>query len=160
MNAATPSAIPAFARRLSTPNASAPLPAAAAEDEFELDEAALALDEGAAGAVEIEVLLDVVAAAAADVAPAAPVDDVPATGDEAAEEPDVPEVPEAEVSPVMYVGAATAVEGSTRLPEPQGMAEPSGWVLFAGSVVEPSEPAMVKRVVQVRFVGAAEVENW
>ena len=30
------------------------------------------------------------------------------------------------------------------------MAEPSGWEAFAGSVVLPSAPAMVKRVVQVR----------
>ena len=59
-----------------------------------------------------------------------------------------------------YVGAALAVEGSTRAPVPQGMAEPSGSVAFVGSVVVPSEAAIVKRVVQVRLEGAAGEENW
>ena len=57
-------------------------------------------------------------------------------------------------------GAATAVEGSTSAPVPQGMAKPSGWEAFAGSVVLPSAPAMVKRVVQVRAETFAGEENW
>ena len=37
---------------------------------------------------------------------------------------------------------------------------PSGWVWLAGAVVEPSAPAIVKRVVQVRFDGDEGEENW
>ena len=62
-----------------------------------------------------------------------------------------------------YVGAATAVEGSTRAPVPQGMGllgsvEP-GWSAFSGAVVLPSAAAIVKRVVQRMVLGAAGVEN-
>ena len=42
---------------------------------------------------------------------------------------------------------------------PQGIFWPSGWVSFAGGVTEPSVAAIVKRVVQVRFLGATGVEN-
>ena len=62
--------------------------------------------------------------------------------------------------PERYDGAATAVEGSTSAPVPQGMAEPSGWEAFARSVVMPSAPEMVKRVVQGRAETSAGEENW
>ena len=52
------------------------------------------------------------------------------------------------------------MDGSVRVPTPQGIAAPPGCVAFVGVVVLPSAPAIVKRVVQVRFVGAAGVLNW
>ena len=51
------------------------------------------------------------------------------------------------------------MDWSTSAPTPQEIFCPSGWVSFAGGVVEPSAAAIVKRVVQVRFLGAADVEN-
>ena len=62
--------------------------------------------------------------------------------------------------PERYEGTATAVEGSASAPVPQGMAEPSGWEAFAGSVVLPSAPEMVKRVVQARAETFVGEENW
>ena len=105
---------------------------------------------GAAGAVDatLDVVIDVVPAAALVVPAAAAVVEAGLATGEAVE-------PEAR-----YGGAALAVEGSTRAPVPQGMAEPSGSVAFVGSVVVPSEAAIVKRVVQVRLEGAAGEENW
>ena len=57
-------------------------------------------------------------------------------------------------------GAAVAVEGSTRAPWPHGLASPLGCVALGGVVVAPVESAIAKRPVQVKFVGAAGVENW
>ena len=106
------------------------------------------------GAFEIvlEVAAEVAAAAAedaAEVVPAAAAEVVPAA---AAVEP----VEEDE----RYEGAATAVEGSTSAPVPHSMVVPSVVVELVGAVELPSAAAMVKRVVQVRFEGNAEVENW
>ena len=47
----------------------------------------------------------------------------------------------------------------TRLPAPQGMVWPSGWVGFGGGVVEPEMEAMVKRVVHC-LSGAPGAVNW
>jgi len=57
-------------------------------------------------------------------------------------------------------GAATALEGSTRFPVPQGMGsfDPGCWA-FAGGVVAPVEAAIVKRVVQALTLVCGE-ENW
>ena len=52
------------------------------------------------------------------------------------------------------------MDGSVSAPTPHEIFCPSGCVSFAGGVVDPSAPAIVKRVVQVRFLGAAAVENW
>ena len=59
-----------------------------------------------------------------------------------------------------YDGAADALDGSARTPTPQGFASPFGCVALAGAVVVPSAAAIAKRPVQVRFAGAAGVENW
>ena len=52
------------------------------------------------------------------------------------------------------------MDGSASAPTPHGIFAPPGCVSFAGGVVLPSAAAIVKRVVHVRFVGAAGVENW
>ena len=52
------------------------------------------------------------------------------------------------------------MDWSTSAPAPQGIFWPSGCVSFAGEVVVPSAAAIVKRVVHVRFLGAAGLENW
>jgi hypothetical protein len=63
-------------------------------------------------------------------------------------------------SDVAKLGAATAVEGSTRAPTPQGMASPdSGWVALGGAVVWPEEDAMANRPVHV-WLAARGAENW
>lgn len=49
-----------------------------------------------------------------------------------------------------YDGGGTALDGSTRAPLPQGIAEPSGWVAFGGGTVAPVASAMAKRPVQRR----------
>ena len=54
-----------------------------------------------------------------------------------------------------YVGAGVAEDGSVSAPFPQAI--PS--VFSVASVDEPSVPAIVKRPVQVKLVGAAGVEN-
>lgn len=57
-------------------------------------------------------------------------------------------------------GAATALEGSTRFPTPQGMGSfDPGCVGFAGGVVAPEAEAIVNRVVQVLTLVCGE-ENW
>jgi len=57
-------------------------------------------------------------------------------------------------------GAATALEGSTRFPVPQGIGsfDPGCWA-FAGGVVAPVADAIVKRVVQALTLVCGE-ENW
>ena len=60
------------------------------------------------------------------------------------------------------VVVATVVTSARRRPwrdQPQGMAELSSWEVLAGSVVLPSAPTMVKRVVQVRAETFAGEEN-
>jgi hypothetical protein len=52
-----------------------------------------------------------------------------------------------------------ASEGSVSAPVPQGMGEPSGWVLLVGGVVVPSAAAMAKRPVQ-SMVGVFGLVNW
>ena len=52
------------------------------------------------------------------------------------------------------------MDGSTSAPMPHGILSPFGCVAFAGGVVLPSAAAIVKRVVHVRFFGAAGVLNW
>jgi len=75
------------------------------------------------------------------------------TGAEADEE----ELPAAAVPDA---GAATAKEGSTRFPTPQGMGSfDPGCKAFAGGVVAPVEDAIVKRVVQVLTL-VCEEEYW
>jgi len=44
--------------------------------------------------------------------------------------------------------SATAEEGFTRVPSPQGISAPSGWVELGGGVVFPLASAIAKRVVQ------------
>ena len=74
------------------------------------------------------------------------------------DEPELAEVDE--LPPVRYLGGGTTLDWSTSAPTPHEIFWPSGWVSFAGVVTEPSDAAIVKRVVQVRFLGAAGVENW
>jgi len=63
------------------------------------------------------------------------------------------EAPLGDASPPPKLGAATAVEGSTRAPLPQGMAsfEP-GWVALGGGTDWPLGEAIVKRVVHALSV--------
>ena len=79
-----------------------------------------------------------------------------------AEEPEAEDVPEGvALAPVpRYCGGGTTLDWSTSAPAPQGIFWPSGCVSFAGGVVVPSAGAIVKRVVHVRFLGAAGLENW
>lgn len=71
--------------------------------------------------------------------------------------PDVVELPDA--APLRS-GAAVASVGSTNAPVPQGIAAfEVGCVDSDGGVVEPSAPAIVKRVVQNVFDDAGE-RNW
>jgi len=50
-------------------------------------------------------------------------------------------------------GGGTIAPASTSLPIPQGIGSPDdGWLGLAGGVEEPSDPAMVNRVVQVLVV--------
>jgi hypothetical protein len=56
-------------------------------------------------------------------------------------------------------GAGLASAGFTRAPVPHGMAAPPGWVVSEGGVVLPLASAIAKRVVQVRFFDAGDV-NW
>lgn len=68
--------------------------------------------------------------------------------------------PDEELLPAEALGAATALEGSTRLPIPQGMGSfDPGWVGFAGGVLTPAAEAIVNRVVQVLTVVCGE-EYW
>jgi hypothetical protein len=61
---------------------------------------------------------------------------------------------------IAKLGAGTAVDGSARLPVPQGIgAFVVGWVGFVGSVVAPVGEAMAKRVVHV-LLGDPADENW
>lgn len=60
---------------------------------------------------------------------------------------------------VRYEGAATAVEGSTSAPTPQGMAWPSGCVVLGAATTFPSVLPMANRVVQVRLAAPLAV-NW
>ncbi len=125
----------------------------------------LELVEGAAGAVTIFVEE---APAAAEVCWMTVVPATAVVDAAVAVEPDdglaelvlLPEPVTAVEPPVRYGGAATAVDGSTSAPVPQGMFWPSGSFWFSGAVVLPSAAAIVKRVVQVRFAGSAGVENW
>ena len=43
------------------------------------------------------------------------------------------------------------MDGSVRVPTPQGIAAPPGCVVFVGVVVLPSAPAMVKRVPEGKY---------
>jgi len=49
-------------------------------------------------------------------------------------------------------GGGTIAPASTSLPIPHGIGSPDGWLGLAGGVEEPSDPAMVNRVVQVLVV--------
>lgn len=69
-----------------------------------------------------------------------------------------PEPEELELDPPL-VGGGTACEGSTRVPLPQGMAEPSGCFASDGGVLSPSALAIVKRDVQDIF-GLSGLVNW
>jgi len=61
---------------------------------------------------------------------------------------------------IAKLGGGTAVDGSARLPVPQGMgAFVVGWVGLVGAVVAPAGEAMAKRVVHV-LLGDPEDENW
>lgn len=47
----------------------------------------------------------------------------------------------------------------TKVPTPQGIASPLGWVEFAGSVLSPEGEAIVKRVVHVEFAVSSPLVN-
>jgi len=69
-------------------------------------------------------------------------------------------LPVADVSPVMYAGAALAKDGSTSEPIPHGTwVVLSGWTEYCGGVSAPLVPSRGKRVVQMRFVGSVAWEN-
>jgi len=70
------------------------------------------------------------------------------------------DAPLADAAPPPKLGAATAVEGSTRAPVPHGMGSfESGWVALGGGTDWPLGEAMVKRVVHVWSVARGE-EYW
>jgi hypothetical protein len=136
--AITASATPACAARADTaPSASAPL-------ELPLDASALPAELAAEGDSELE---GVVASDGT-----APAGDWDGTAKEGEAEPE-PEAGAGEVlfepvPPGRYDGGATALEGSTRAPLPQGIPSPSGWVRFGAGTVVPLASAMAKRPVQ------------
>jgi len=60
---------------------------------------------------------------------------------------------------VVAIAIELEVLALTKVPTPQGIASPLGWVEFAGSVLSPEGEAIVKRVVHVEFAVSSPLVN-